>query len=60
MQALDLFEKSAKLGYAPAMVNKAYLLHKQAEEAERETDYLKAQDLFFDCANWLRLALSHK
>ncbi len=42
------------------MANSAYLKFKQAEEADRDPAlYLEAQDLYFGCANWLRMALSH-
>ena len=52
---MSLYEKSAKLGYCPAMVNRAYLHYKMALAADCEFD---KSDHFFDCSNWLRLALS--
>ena len=54
-KALQLYEKSAKLGFAPAMVNRAYLHFKVAQQSECE---FEKSDNFFDCACWLRLALS--
>jgi TPR repeat protein len=36
-KALNLYEKSAKLGYSAAMANSAYLKFKQAEEAEKDS-----------------------
>jgi len=54
-QALDKYEKSSKLGFVPAMVNRAYLHFKMANCADSELD---KSDQFFDCANWTKLALS--
>ena len=54
-KAMQLYEKSAKLGYCPAMVNRAYLHYKIASETECEYD---KSDHYFECSNWLRLALS--
>ena len=54
-KALQLYEKSAKLGYCPAMVNRGHLHFKMAELADTEFD---KSDHYFDCATWLRLALS--
>ena len=52
---MELYEKSAKLGFCPAMVNRAYLHFKLAEQTECEYD---KSDHYFECSNWLRLALS--
>ena len=54
-KAMQLYEKSAKLGYCPAMVNRAYLHYKIANESQCEFD---KGDNFFECSSWLRLALS--
>ena len=54
-KAMQLYEKSAKLDYAPAMVNKAYLHYKLAEQSQCDFD---KSDHFFECSSWLRLALS--
>lgn len=50
-----MYEKSAKLGFCPAMVNRAYLFFKLAEQSECEFD---KSDNYFECSNLLRLALS--
>jgi len=52
---MQLYEKSAKLGFCPAMVNRAYLHYKLAQDSESE---FEKSDHFFECSNWLRLALS--
>ncbi len=54
-KALELYNKSSKLGYCPAMVNRAYLHYKLAMQSECEFD---KSDHFFDCSNWVRLAMS--
>ena len=54
-KALQLYEKSAKQGFCPAMVNRAYLHYKMAEQSQCEFD---KSDHYFECSNWLRLALS--
>ena len=50
-----MYEKSAKLGYCPAMVNRAYLFFRMAERSDNEFD---KSDYYFECSNLLRLALS--
>ena len=50
-----MYEKSAKLGFPNSMVNRAYLHFKMAKESESEFDM---SDHYFECSNWLRLALS--